>query len=132
MKAVAGRGLDLGGRAALLDAAGVHHHDAVGDLERLLLVVGDEDRRHRELVVELAQPAAQVAAHGGVERAEGLVEQEHGGLDRERAGERDALALAAGKLGREAVAEPVELDGREQPLDPRPALGLRRAAGGAA
>jgi hypothetical protein len=37
-------------------------------------------------------------AHARVERAEGLVEQEHARLDGERAGERHALALAAGEL----------------------------------
>ena len=124
-----GVGLDLGRGAALLDAAGVHHDDAVGDLERLLLVVGDEDRRHRQLLVELAEPAAEVAADGGVEGAEGLVEEEHRGLDGERPGEGDALALAAGELGGEAVAEAVELDGGEQAVDAGAALGLRRAAG---
>ena len=65
------------GRADLLDPAVVHHHHAVGDLERLLLVVGHEDAGDADLVVQAAQPAAQLLAHLGVERAEGLVEQQH-------------------------------------------------------
>ena len=45
----------------------------------------------------------------GVERAEGLVEQQHARLDRQRPGERHALALAARELGRVAVGEAVEV-----------------------
>ena len=96
--------LDLVRGADLLQAAVVEDGDPVGELERLVLVVGDEDRGLAGAVVDLAQPAAQVLAHLGVERPERLVEEEHARLDRERAGERDALALAAGELGRVAVA----------------------------
>ena len=63
-----------------------------------------------------------------VERAERLVEQQHLGLDRERARERDALALAAGELVRIAVGEPVELHEREQLVDLGADLRLVRAA----
>ena len=55
-------------------------------------------------VVDLAQPAAQLAAHLRVERAERLVEQQHLRLDRQRAGQRDALALAAGELARDSAS----------------------------
>ena len=40
----------------LLDPAVVHHHDLVGDLHRLLLVVRDDHRRRVRLVVQPAQP----------------------------------------------------------------------------
>ena len=50
--------------------------------------------------------------------AEGLVEQQHLGLDRERTGQRDALALAAGKLVRVAVGDPVELHELQQLRSP--------------
>ena len=80
----------------------VHDRDAVGDLHRLLLVVGDEHGRDVDLVVQAPQPRAQLGAHLGVERAERLVEQQHARLDRQRAGERHALALAAGELRRVA------------------------------
>ena len=76
--------------------------------------MGDEDAGDVELVVQPAQPAAQLLAHLGVERAERLVEQQHLGLDGQRAGQRDALALAAGELGREAVGQPVELHQPQQ------------------
>ena len=92
-------------------------HDLVGDVHRLLLVVRDEDRRHVHLVVQAAQPGAQLLAHARVERAERLVEEEHLRLDGERARERHALPLAAGELRGVAVGRARELDELEQLVD---------------
>ena len=105
---LAGLLVEVARRADLLDRAVVEDHDLLGDLHRLLLVVRDEHRRHVDLVVQAAQPGAQLLAHRGVERAEGLVEQQHPRLHRQRARQRHALALAAGELRRVAVGEAVE------------------------
>ena len=86
-------------------------------LERLLLVVGDERGGVAGAVMDFAQPAAEVAAHLGVERAERLVEQQHPRLDGERARQRDALALAARKLGGTALAKAAELHKIEKVSD---------------
>ena len=67
-----------------------------------------------------------VARHG-VERAERLVHQEHVGVLRERAGERDALAHAARELVRPALGEVAEVHHLEQLRGARPALGARHA-----
>ena len=106
--------VELPRRAGLLDAAVVHDDDLLGDLHRLLLVVGDEDGGDVDLLVQPAQPLAQLRADLGVEGAEGLVEQQHLRLDRERARQRHALLLAAGELGWVAVGEPVEPHEGEQ------------------
>ena len=90
--------VDVVRRADLLDPAVVHHHDAVGDLQRLLLIVRDEHAGDVHLVVQSPQPAPQLLPHLGVERAERLVEQQHPGLDGQRPRQRDALPLAAGEL----------------------------------
>ena len=90
--------VDLLGRAELLEAPAVHHADAVGDRQRLGLVVGDEQRRDAEPLLDAADLDAQLVAHARVERRQRLVEQQHARLDRERSGERDALLLAAGEL----------------------------------
>ena len=66
------------------------------------------------LVVEAPQPRAELLAHRGVERAERLVEQQHARLDRERAGQGHALALAAGELRGIAVGEALEVDEPQQ------------------
>ena len=103
------------------------HGDAVGDRHRLLLVVGDDQRRHGDLLVQPAQPLAQLGADLRVERAERLVEQQQPRLDGERPRQRHPLALAAGELvgvalgvAREARRSPSSSDVRAR--DPR--LGL--------
>ena len=110
-------------RAHLLDPALVQHDDLVGDLERLLLVVGDEQAGDVDLVVELAQPGAELVADLGVEGAEGLVEEQHLGPRRERPRQGDPLPLAAGELRRVAVGVAGELHQLQQLVDPGLDLG---------
>ena len=95
-----GRGLaiDLRGRTDLLDHALVHHHDAVGHGERFFLVVRHHDGGDAEPALQRLDLVAQAQAHARIERGERLVEQQQAGRGRERAGERDALLLAAGEL----------------------------------
>ena len=76
--------------------------------------MGHEDGGVAGLVVDLAEPLAELLADLRVEGAEGLVEEEDARFDRERAGERDALALAAGELLRIALVEARELDEVEE------------------
>ena len=104
----------LVGCANLFDLAVVHDHHAVRHFQRLFLVVRDEHAGEIDLVVQTPQPAAQFLAHLGVERAEGLVQQQDLGFDRQRTGKGDALALAAGELVRIAVRQPVELHQLQQ------------------
>ena len=112
------RVVELARRADLLDPPVVAAPTMlVGDLHRLLLVVGDEDGRDVDLVVQAAQPGAQLRADVGVQRAERLVEQQHAGLDGERAGERHALALAARELRRVALVVAGQPDEPEQLVD---------------
>src|SRR5581483_6680562 len=53
-----------------------------------------------------------------VERGERLVEEEDAGVARERAGERDALALAAGELSGVGVGEVRDAEALEELADP--------------
>src|SRR6187397_976162 len=106
--------VQLARRADLLDAALIEDDDLAGDLHRLLLVVRDDDGRHVHLVVEAAQPGAQLLAHTRVEGAKGLVEEQHARFPRQRAGERHPLPLAARELGWVALRETLELDELEQ------------------
>jgi hypothetical protein len=119
--------VELARRCDLFDAAAVHHDDAVGDVHRLLLVMRDDHGGRVSLVVQPPQPDAQLLAHARVERAERLVQKEHLRVDRERAREAHALALAARQLRRVAVAEPRELDEVEQLRDALFDLGGRPA-----
>ena len=98
----------LDGAPDLLEATRVHHGDPVGDLERVLAIVGHEDRRHARLGVQAAKPRPQLLTHPRVERPERLVEQEHARLRGQRPREGDALPLATGELRRRALREPFE------------------------
>ena len=76
----------------------VHDGDLIGDLHRLLLIVGDEQRRHVHDVVEPREPFAELGADAGIESPERLVEEQNLGLWCESACEAHALALAARQL----------------------------------
>jgi hypothetical protein len=104
-KVLAGVFQNLVGRTDLLDSATVQDGDTVGELQCLLLIVGDEQRGVTGAVVQIAQPAAQVVTRLRIKCAERLVEQQHPGLDREGAGKRDALALAGRELRGQATTE---------------------------
>ena len=87
-----------------------HHDHAVGELHGFVDVMRHEDDR---LPFRLPDPQ-QLAAHDqpgdGIERAERLVEEEHVGIDRERARHFHALLHAARKLLRIRVLEALEPD----------------------
>ena len=86
------------GRPGLLHAAVAHDGDDVGQRQRLLLVVGDEQGAGAGGAQDGAHLFAQRGAQRGVEGGERLVEQHHIGVGGQRPGERDPLALAAGQL----------------------------------
>ena len=108
---------DLLRRSDLLDAPVIHDDDPIGDLERLLLVVRDEDAGHVDFVVQATEPLAKLLAHLGVERAEGLVEQQHAGLSGERARQRDPLPLPARQLRRVAILQRLQANQVQQLVD---------------
>ena len=105
-----GAEVDVLGRAELLDLAGVHDGEPVGEREGFLLIVGDEEEGDAGLALHGFELGAHLLAEFGVEGGEGLVEEEQAGFEDEGAGERDALLFAAGELGGEAVAFGGELD----------------------
>ena len=72
------------------------------------LVVRDVDRGDAERAQQPVELAAQPLAQGGVERGQRLVEQQHARPRRDRARQRDALALAAGELVDAAVLQALD------------------------
>ena len=67
--------VELARSAELLDAPRVEHGDPVGERERLLLVVRDEDERDAKVALDLLQLDLHLLAQLEIECAEGLVEQ---------------------------------------------------------
>ncbi len=72
-----------------------HHHHAVGEQRRLVHVVGHHEHGASRRGDDPHQLVLEVRPRQGIERAEGLVEQQDLGLDRKRAGDTDALLHAA-------------------------------------
>ena len=114
-------------RDLLGDAAGMrpHHHDAVGQHDRLLDVVGDHDQRRLRVGPQVEQVILQVDAGEGIERRERLVEQQHLRPRHQRARDRDALRLAAGQFARPDARLVGQADAVERARDARIALRLR-------
>ena len=89
---------------------GRHHRDALGEKDRLLHVMGDEDHGLARALPDAQQFVLHEAAGLRVERAERLVHQEDARVDREGAGDRGALLHAARELRGVAVLEPGQSD----------------------
>src|SRR3954468_17499076 len=64
--------MDLVRCSELLQASIAQDGDPVRQLQRLILVMGDEDRGLARALVDIAQPASEVFSHLGVKRAERL------------------------------------------------------------
>ena len=95
----------------------MHDDDGVGHGHGLDLVVGDVDGRGVEPLVERLDLGAHLDPELGVEVGERLVEEEDGGLAHEGTAHGDALALAAGELGRQALEQRRELEHAGGTLD---------------
>ena len=123
-----GRRGELGGGALLDDAAAVDHADAVAEQRGLGEVVRDEQGRHARLGQHRGQLAPARGARARVERGERLVEQQRRGAARERAGDGDALALAARERPRALVGEVGDAEAVQQLERAPAALGAVEAA----
>ena len=99
----------------------IHDPDAVRHREGFLLVVGHEHGGDPELALHLADGAAQFLADLRVQGSEGLIEQQHFGLVRQRARHRHTLLLAAGELRRQPLIQPLERNQAQQLLAALPA-----------
>ena len=111
--------VELGRRPDLQQSARFHHRDAVGEAERLLLVVGDEHRGGVRRAQDVAHFVAHPAAQRRVEVRERLVEQQDRGIGCERPRDRDPLLLATRELVRAAAPLVAEADELEHLADPR-------------
>src|SRR5215831_19054847 len=97
-EAILVRAIDLARRADLRDLASAHDDDAVAERHGLGLVMGHIDRGDAEPAQQRVDLEAELIAELGVERCQGLVEEERAWLDDERARQRHALLLAAREL----------------------------------
>ncbi len=87
------------GGAVLDDPSVLHHDHVVGDLPDDGQVVRDEQVADAQLGLEAREQLEHLGLDADVERGDGLVEDDQLGLERQRAGDRDALPLPARQLG---------------------------------
>ena len=105
--------------ADLDDLAEVHHRDLGAEVPHDREVVGDEQERDVELPLQVLEQVDDLRLDRHVERGDRLVGDQQLGVQGQRAGDADALALAAGELvGVAVVVLRVEPDDLEQLLDP--------------
>ena len=90
-------------RRKLHDLAEIHHGHAVGDVPHDAEVVAQKQHRQLQLLLQVLQELEDLRADRHIERRDRLVGDEHAGAQRQRARNRDALALAAAELVRIAV-----------------------------
>jgi len=100
----------LARRAELFDDAVVHHRDRIGHRQRFVLVMRHENGGNAGLALQVPDFGLHLFSELLVQRAQGLVEQEYGGVQHQRPCQRHALLLAARKLVGIAPLEVAELD----------------------
>jgi len=93
-------GEDLRRGLLLDDLPQVHHDDPVRQVPHRGEVVRDEQIRHAEARLEVLQEVHDLGANRHVERGDGLVEDDQGGIERERPRHRESLAHPAAELVR--------------------------------
>ena len=113
----------VAGRRDLLQHALVHHRDAARHRQGLVLVVGDHDEGDPDLVLNPRRARTASASRSLASSADSGSSSSSTlrPLD-QRAGERDALALAARQLVGLAIDQVLELDQFERLHHPRLAL----------
>ena len=79
--------------------------------------MGHVEHGDGQIVADALEVGQDARAQGGVEGGEGLVEEQEGRGRGQRAGEGDALALAARQAGDAAVEQGVELEQRDDVLE---------------
>ena len=78
--------------------AGVGHRDAVAKIAGQPDVVGDEEHRDPGILLEVLEQVHDLRLHADVEGGCGLIEDQQVGVERERGGDADALALSTAEL----------------------------------
>ncbi len=96
---------NLRGRALRDDLASQHHRGAVRDAAHGAEIVGDEHIGEAQLVLQALQELQDLFRDQRIQGGRRLVANDDFGLGRERAGDADALLLAAGELAGTATGE---------------------------
>ena len=124
-KARIGKFIQIRRRGKLHQPPPLHHGAAGRHCKRFILVMRHHHEGDANLVLQRCQLKAHRLAQLGVECRQGLIQQQHARPLGERPRKRHPLPLAAGKLVRLAIAQPVQLHECQHFLHP---AGAFRAA----
>ena len=95
-----GRSITSDGGSEFDDLSEIHHGNAIGDVFHDRQIVRDEDEREIHLPAKLRKQIQDLRLDRNIERRHGFIGDDHLGIQRERARDRDALTLSAGKFVR--------------------------------
>jgi hypothetical protein len=90
--------IEIRRRRRLNDAAEIHDEHAVTDVAHCGQVVGDEEIGQLEFALQSRQQIKDLRLDRHIERADRLVGDDEFRVERQRAGDADALPLAAAEL----------------------------------
>ena len=107
-KAVIGGIKEFARRAGLGDGCVAHHHNLVGNRERLFLIVGDVDHGQAEFLLYRADVFTNLPAQLGIEIRKRLVKEQYLRLEHQGTRHRHPLLLATRQLGRQAPVETLQ------------------------
>jgi len=110
-----------------LRAVGEAHHP-IGEQQRFIHVVGHHHGGHAGLLADLHQLLLQIAAGEGIQGAEGFIQEQQPGANRQGAGDRHPLLHAAGEFTGVLVGGMAETHELNALFDALALLGRRGAA----
>nr|BFE71521.1 hypothetical protein GCM10020092_048220 [Actinoplanes digitatis] len=111
-------GVQLLGGADLLHAPRAQHHQAVGERQRLLLVVRDVDGGQPERLVQAADLGAHLQPQLRVEVGQRLVHEHQRRLEHHRPGDGHPLLLPAGELAGQLAGLVLQVHQAQRLVDP--------------
>src|SRR5690554_4631703 len=100
----------------MFELALIHGNNTICNIKRFFLVVRHKYRRYVQFSMKIAQPATKILTNLGIEGPEGLVQQQHLGLNGKRPGQRNTLPLPTGQLRRVTPSERRQLNKFKQLL----------------
>ena len=109
------------------DASGLQHCDVAADFLDHRDFMRDQDDRHAERLVDVAEQGEDRRRRLRIERGRGFIAQQNLGLRRQRPGNADTLLLSAGQFRRIAVTLVGKADEFQQRTDALLDLGARAA-----
>jgi hypothetical protein len=117
----------FGQRTGDVGAAGLHDHDVVGQTGDFIRGVADVEHGNIQFLVQAFQIGQDFLLARQIERGQRFVHQQQARFHRQRAGDADALAFAAGELVRATFEQSADAEQVDDMVEGGGVEALRRA-----